>query len=296
MNKDYSLEENVTHGTKLQPIRCIRFSTGKGTVYPERFFVQRHWHHSCEILRILKGKFTIEIDLERYELREGDICIIGSGELHQLEGKGSDTLHDVIIFNPHILEFSYEDQFQEDVIAPILSQKYALPHLLRPGEAAYDRVMKEYDKIIKHSENQYFESKLGLLIIMNELKKNNCFIKTSRIQNEAEKLRVDRYKTLISYMEEHFMEKVTLDDLGRLAGCNTQYLCHFFKEISGVSPMQYLIEYRISQAQNMLMHTTKSILEISLDCGFDNVSYFIRQFRKYKGMTPGKYRRTNLYT
>lgn len=296
MNKDYSLEENVTHGTKLQPIRFIRFAAGKGTIYPEHFFVKRHWHHSCEILRILKGDFTIEIDLERYKLQEGDICIIGSGELHQLEGNGADTLHDAIIFNPHILEFSYEDQFQEDVIAPIISQEYALPHLLRPGEAAYDRVLTEYDKIAQYSENHYFEAKLGLLVIMNELKNNNCFVKTSRIQNEAEKLRIDRYKTLISHMEEHFAEKVTLEELGRLAGCNTQYLCHFFKEISGVSPMQYLIGYRISKAQDMLIHTTKSILEISLDCGFDNVSYFIRQFRRYTGMTPGKYRGKNLYS
>ena len=295
MNKDYSLEENVTHGTKQQPIRFIRFTTGKGTAYPDHFFVQRHWHLSFEILRILRGCFTIEIDLESYELNEGDICIVGSGELHQLEGKGPDTLHDVIIFNPHILEFSYQDQFQEDVISPILNQEYALPHIIHPDEPGYERIVTVYNKIAKDNDNWYFEAKMGLLTIMNELKRQERFIKTSRIKNEAEKLRIDRYKSLISYMEEHFSQKVTLEELGELVGCNTQYLCHFFKEISGLSPIQYLIGYRILQAQNMLINTTKSVLEISLDCGFENVSYFIRQFRKYTGMSPGKYRNKNLY-
>lgn len=294
MNKDFSLEENVSHGTKQQPIRYIRFSTGEGTVYPERFFVQRHWHHSYEILRILRGSFTIEIDLESYELKEGDICIVGSGELHQLEGKSSDTLHDVIIFNPHILEFSYQDQFQEDIISPILNQEYALPHIIRPKEPGYEKVATIYNTITQESDNWYFEAKMGLLTIINELHRVHRFIKTSRIKNETEKLRIDRYKSLISYMEEHFAQKVTLEELGELVGCNTQYLCHFFKEISGESPIQYLIGYRILQAQNMLIHTTKSVLEISFDCGFENVSYFIRQFRKYTGISPGKYRNQNI--
>lgn len=294
MNKDYSLEENVTHGTKQQPIRFIRFTTGEGTMYPERFFVQRHWHHSCEILRILKGSFTIELDLESFELYEGDICMVGSGELHQLEGNGPDTLHDVIIFNPHILEFSYTDQFQEEVVAPLLDQDYTFPHILRQGEPGYEAVLSVYNHIAKDSDNWYFEAKLGLLTIMNELKRNNRFIKMSRIHNEAEKLRIDRYKTLISYMEEYFAEKITLEDLGELVNCNTQYLCRFFKEISGVSPIQYLIKYRITQAQDMLVNTTKSVLEISFDCGFDNVSYFIRQFKLHTDMTPGKYRQSSI--
>jgi len=292
MNKDYSLEENVTHGTRKQPIRFIRFTTGEGTMYPDHFFVQRHWHHNCEILRILKGSFTIELDLESYVLWEGDICMVGSGQLHQLEGNGPDTLHDVIIFNPQILEFSYADQFQEEVVEPFVNHDYTLPHILRPGEPGYEAVYSVYNNISKDSDNWYFEAKLGLLTIMNELKRNKRFIKTSRMHNEAEKLRIDRYKTLISYMEEHFAEKITLEDLGEEINCNAQYLCRFFKEISGVSPMRYLIQYRITQAQDMLINTTKSVLEISLDCGFDNVSYFIRQFKLYTDMTPGKYRQS----
>ena len=54
--------------------------------------------------------------------------------------------------------------------------------------------------------------------------------------------------------------------------------------------MKYMIQYRIEQACEMLRDTTKTVLEISLDCGFENVSYFIRKFKELKGCTPQKYR------
>ena len=86
------------------------------------------------------------------------------------------------------------------------------------------------------------------------------------------------------------MNKITLEKLASEIQVNPQYLCHFFKEIAGISPIQYLIRYRVNRAGEALRETTRSILEISLDCGFDNVSYFIRQFRKFTGQTPRQYR------
>ena len=106
----------------------------------------------------------------------------------------------------------------------------------------------------------------------------------------AEKEKIDRYKRIVTYVQEHFAEKVTLDDMAGQVQCNPQYLCHFFKEIAGVPPIQYLISHRLERAREMLRDTTKPVLEISLDCGFDNVSYFIRQFKKEEGVTPREYR------
>ena len=116
-------------------------------------------------------------------------------------------------------------------------------------------------------------------------------VSVSSIQSASEKERIDRYKRIVSYMEEHFAEKVSLEQLAGEAQCNPQYLCHFFKEIAGVSPIQYLINYRIEQARELLADTTKTVLEVSLDCGFENVSYFIRQFKKATGVTPREFRR-----
>lgn len=122
------------------------------------------------------------------------------------------------------------------------------------------------------------------------LKKRNKILSTESVLSAAEKEKIDRYKRIVTYVQEHFAEKVTLDDMAEQVRCNPQYLCHFFKEIAGVPPIRYLILYRLERAKEMLRDTTKPVLEISLDCGFDNVSYFIRQFKKEEGVTPREYR------
>ena len=74
MQTDSTLKENVTHGTKKNPITGIRFRAGAHTMYPDHFFVDLHWHHSIEIISIVKGSYLFEINLETYRLNAGDIC------------------------------------------------------------------------------------------------------------------------------------------------------------------------------------------------------------------------------
>ena len=81
-------------------------------------------------------------------------------------------------------------------------------------------------------------------------------VTTDSTLNAAEKEKIDRYKRVVTYVQKHFAHKVTLEELAREARCNPQYLCHFFKEIAEISPIQYLIMYRIERAKVLLKETT----------------------------------------
>lgn len=295
MNKEYSLEENVQHGTKERPLTIMNFKSGKGTFYPDRFFVERHWHYNTEILKIQKGRYKAEINLETLYLEEGDICMINSGELHLLESMGSDTLHDALLFNQQILAFSYEDEMQEKLIHPLLCNKKMLPRLIRPSDQGYVPINKQMEHLIdlgkKTADHWYYQLKLEILRYLIELDRYGLLNSSADAVSVFEKERIDRYKRIVSLIEENYTSALTLEMLARSAGCNPQYLCRFFKEIAGTSPIQYLIRYRVQQAKRLLKSTTKTVLEISLDCGFDNVSYFIRQFRKQTGLTPNDFRK-----
>ena len=298
MNKEHSLEEDVRHGTKETPMEAIQFTSGPGTCYSEHFFVQRHWHHNVELLYIIKGSYTVELNLEEHVLRSGDICMINSGELHKIDGNEQETIHEAIIFNPSILAFSYEDEMQQNLIAPFIARTYVLPHVIRQGDSGYEKVQMLYRELaqmgVKKSVGWYMRAKLSLLELLLELKAGGHMITDTSILNAPEKERIDRYKRTVTYMEEHFAEKISLPQLAGAAQCNPQYLCHFFKDVAGVSPIQYLITYRIERAKEMLMDTTKTVLEVGLDCGFENVSYFIRQFKRGTGQTPREYRNVRL--
>ncbi len=99
-------------------------------------------------------------------------------------------------------------------------------------------------------------------------------------------------KAVFSYIESHYGEKISLEDLAGTIHMNRNYFCRFFKEKVGKTPFSYLNEYRVNQAASQLLSTRLPITEIALNAGFENMSYFIRQFRRCKGCTPSAYRNT----
>lgn len=294
MHHDSSLKEQVSHGTQKNPISGLPFRTGKGTDYENGFFVERHWHRYMEIIYIIKGTYQFEINLEEFRLETGDICFLNGEDLHQITGLETITAHDVIIFDPKILEFSYMDEFSEQVIEPLLDRKHLLPHFLHPDHGHYaevrSRLLPLLELAVKKPKRWYVPCKLGLIELLYFMQTCGLFLSADEALSPADRQKIERYKKMVSYMETNYPHTITLQDLGNVVSCNPQYMCRFFREITGTSPMQYLISLRVEHACSLLRRTEKSVLEISLDCGFENVSYFIRKFRQLKGCTPGEYR------
>lgn len=331
MNDSYSLEEDIRHGSKERPILFLRFSPQITGRQAEPYLVERHWHHWIEILHIKKGTFVVEFNLEKFELQTGDLCFVNSGELHRIEAKGTDTAHDVVIFDPRILDFSYHDAMQDGLIEPLLTHAEVLPHIVRAKDEGYGTLLCLYEQISDSKELEtfserfgrtgrleelslegytgdlrnlykrlgdteqgkewYVHSKLVLYQMLYMLKKLRRMRISENVLTAVEKEKVDRYKRVAFYIQEHFSEHIVLERLAEEANCTPQHLCAFFKEITGVPPIQYLIGYRVERARMMLRDTTKSVTEICFDCGFENVSYFIRRFKQLTGMTPGEYRK-----
>lgn len=92
------------------------------------------------------------------------------------------------------------------------------------------------------------------------------------------------------YIDAHYAEPLTLQSIADALYISTYYLSHIFKEMSGYSPMQYLLRRRIGEAQTLLITTDYSILQIAEMVGYDTQSYFNLQFTKNVGMPPKKYR------
>lgn len=93
-----------------------------------------------------------------------------------------------------------------------------------------------------------------------------------------------------AYIDRHFDEPLTLQDMGKALHVSPYYLSHVFKEASGYSPTQYLLRRRIGEAQNLLISTDLPMAKIAERVGFETQNYFNLQFSKHVGMPPGKYR------
>ena len=93
-----------------------------------------------------------------------------------------------------------------------------------------------------------------------------------------------------NYINLHYAERITLDDLARVISINKFYLQKLFKRCMGLSPNEYLIYTRLTQAKHLLLTTDRSISRIAMDVGIDNVGYFTNLFKKYEGCVPSVFR------
>lgn len=294
MNPDINLKEKVQHGTSHHPITGLHFANGKNTSYPECFFVDRHWHSQVEILYFTEGRFEVEINLTKYFFEEGDICILNGEDLHQIKGLSDCTAHDAILFDEHILNFSYMDEFEEKCLQPLMNHTLFFPQSIAKDDAIYPMVIPCMKKLVESAQKKesgwYIDSKITLLSLLALFYNSGKFIAAEREGGSSYEKKVSYYKTVVTYMEQHLEDHVTLQDLADAIPCNSQYLCRLFKEVSGLSPIQYFISLRIKKACHLLSHTSLGVLEIALECGFENFSYFIRAFKKQMDCTPGEYR------
>jgi AraC-like DNA-binding protein len=108
------------------------------------------------------------------------------------------------------------------------------------------------------------------------------------LSSEAQRL----VRRTMAYIQEHYAESISRQDLADLVGLSEDYLTSCFHKELGLTPVAYLNRYRIQRAKHLLRHTHKSITEIAFDVGFSSSSYFGRIFRRETGMSPSKYRRS----
>ncbi len=95
----------------------------------------------------------------------------------------------------------------------------------------------------------------------------------------------------LDFMRHHLDKKINRDEVARLAGMSPGHFSRMIKETTGKTFSDILTGYRVDRATDLLAHTDKSLVQIALECGFMDQSYFSRVFRKIHGRTPGEYRR-----
>ena len=104
----------------------------------------------------------------------------------------------------------------------------------------------------------------------------------------------DVLREIIAYVNNHYKDSLTLDDMARQTGFSREYFCRFFKQHMGITFLRYLNEVRISHAGRLLMNTDMSISEVMSESGFTNQTIFNRLFKEIYGMTPRQSRNTSV--
>lgn len=250
-----------------------------------RYQMPFHWHDEYELLHVKSGTFTLTIQNESFTLYGGDFAFITSNAIHG--GTAKDCVYECIVFDYiQICTQNYMAFFSElEHIEQYETSSFFINNkeLLPPLEALF--ALFSLEKMDNGIKLQIFGN---LFLLMGLLSKTPLPPSTHPVKMDKN---IKRIKKVLNHIKQQYSQTITLENLANIADLNPKYLCSLFQNMTGKTPIDYLVYYRIECAGEMLLFSKKNITDIAISCGFNDMSYFSKKFKQLKGVTPMLYRK-----
>lgn len=257
------------------------------------FIVPWHFHPEIEIMHITEGFGTrfVGDDIGSYEA--GDICMIGSGLQHEWRNdkvfaRGQTELRarcNVLFFRREVFE-------QNMIYLPEMTDIRELIERSQRGILFYGDSRKTIEAKIREVHPRKGVSRITGLLELLELmagQKQYRLLASIGFADSINSEDFDRFNKVYAYLVRNYTSPVSLTDAASLIGMTPQGFCNYFKKRTGTSFTRYLNGMRIGAARKMLLHGKFKISVICSEVGFNNMSNFIEQFKKYTHMSPVEY-------
>lgn len=278
--KYFDYREHRPQGTTDFPIAFYHIEPS----HP-RYQMPYHWHPEYEIIRILEGIFHLTVGSQTYDVKKGDILFLQDGVLHG--GIPENCIYECLVFDMNF--FLKGNRIRVKQTQRILNHEIAFRQQL-PGDLKLlqDTIENLFLAMAEKKNGYEFLTQGYLYQLLGILFREDLYDEKINAAQTAFH-HVLQFKKVLSYIEEHYTEHIALEDLAKIAGMNPKYFCRFFREMSYRTPIDYVNYYRIERACEQLSTSNTTIIEAALNCGYNDISYFIKTFRKYKGLTPKQY-------
>ncbi len=260
------------------------------------FVVPWHWHEELELGYIQEGISKIVTIGTEYIVRQGDGFFVNSNVMcmKQNASPGVKTTEINHIFHPVFLGGHFKSLFETKYLNPVINNRQIEVHVIRRGRSTANLILKNLYRLkeLQNEADSEFQTRNILSetwsLLIKELQEN------PDSQNTRGTDQTNRLRSMIAYINQHYPEKITLDEIAKTAGVSEREATRCFKKNIGQSPMEYLIKYRLNQSKKLLLETDMTITNICQQCGFSDSAYFGKVFRKSYGMTPSEYRSSSI--
>lgn len=273
----YDFHEKKQHGTDDFPVAFYHIEP-----WDPRYEMPYHWHRQIEIIRVLHGVFHLIVNGEAHDLHEGEIIYIQDGVSHG--GTPEDCVYECVVFDLKLIQKS---EFRlGDFLHRLARHKIFIPADAL-NYSPYTDIL--FDSLRRRYAGYEMETIGVLLLIHADIYRRMAYDFATDDVN-ASYAHSAKFIKILDYIEEHYKEQITLEDMGRISELTPHYLCRYFKEMSGMTPNKYLNYYRVERACEQLATQSISVTDAALENGFNDISYFIKSFHKQKGVTPRQYK------
>jgi len=275
------LNEKKKHGTDLFPFEYYFVQKG----HP-RYQMNYHWHTEYELIRVLDGTLMMTLNEKSFPVKKGELIFVHGGVLHA--GIPDECVYECLVFDLNIfLRFAACQPY----IQRVLDRSALVYHHFT---AHHPKTLDIADKIFyaMHQQSEGYEmAVIGQIYqFFAHIFSAKLYLDTQPHTSARDVKKIMQLRAAIDYISQHLGTPVTLTQMAEAASMSPKYFCRFFFRMTHHTPIEYLNMQRIEYACYALSTTDEPITTIALSCGFNDLSYFIRTFRKYKGTTPGQYR------
>ncbi len=258
-----------------------------------------HWHEEIEFAVVTQGTIEVFTGTTSIILKEGEGIFINADTLHQMKPVGKNRVYMfTIVAHPCIL--GIEKGF-------LISSKYVTPFITNDnikGQVFKSDIEWQNEVIINLRKiyDSYVQKKYGYEYKLHNLLCSIWFAMVEHVWSSQiaeityKDLDENRIYQALQYIQSHYMEAVSLEDICRQLSISKSECCRCFKRNLRMTPFEYLMIHRVSIAAKLLENTNQTITEIAIGTGFNSNSYFCKIFKKYMSVSPMEYRKNRKET
>ncbi|RPK14820.1 AraC family transcriptional regulator [Priestia endophytica] len=288
MEKERFFEDRV-HGDTMFPLKMYKVDYLDGDV-----IINYHWHREMEFIFLKEGSISFQIGTSLIRLKEGEAIFVPSGQLHAAYPfKESPFLLYAVVFDSSLLSSFTYDVIQSKYIELLKNPNNTLPFHIQTKTDWGKSILQSLSNIIREYQHQEYGFELTIkahlfLVVSN-------FIKSNTVRNTMNQLidttKVNRLKLVLQYIDNHYNERLSIRDLASIVQMSDGHFSRFFKSLVRMTPIEYINTVRINKATKLLRESDEKIINIAMEVGFDNPSYFIKTFKRQKKCTPTRFRK-----
>jgi AraC-like DNA-binding protein len=232
--------------------------------------VHLNFHSSHQVIAVIRGMILIEDGREKRPLYRRMAAFIPGGKPHRATTlyEGMRVLCHSLFINPSLIPWA------DDRI-----------HLFETSELCQALLKKMNEHNLEDISGGILGGCLKLFLSLLPSELNN---RADRIR--LPEARSERSRRIVRFLQDNYMNKVQLDHLTRALPLSVRQICRSFKQEMNMSVMEYLRVLRLLHSSHHLFHRRKKIIDVAFDCGYDSVSTFYQDFKRYFGLPPNQFR------
>lgn len=286
---DENLMETIQHGSNSYP---FHFYYDNLALFDFNR-IEWHWHTELEFVYIKSGTVTFWIGEKQFTLSEGNGVFINSKILHRFYSPNGAVIPNFVCMPFFIAP---QDSFiYHKYILPVISSSTAFQifyaNILWQAKALL--IMQQIIAVQDQTSSSELATSSLLQMLWLEIYEN-VDIKYTKDQINDSASSQARLQLMMQYVHQNYIRNISLDDIAEHAKISKSTVLNLFRKYLHITPINYLINYRLNEAAQLLSKTEKKINTVSYETGFNNVDYFCRLFKKHYQLTPSEYRKKKL--